>query len=706
MIDSDTYKKCGEKTEAQSKSLMDLLKQDVSVKSVHELLTMEIGLSTFTGSAKKKKSSPLRDALSQPLYATDDGVRHIVSAWRPPIEDLVNALDDAAALDRPKAEALEIIGKGPGAYNRLVEKGYLNRRTLNQVTTNAKTPLRKLNRLHLALALLKFNDVLSQEDCDEILDRFQKKGDEEIPRLNKEITAFVESEPDMPGVDPREVNPGDALRRSLPVTFIHQNLFLPLRRSKGVLEIVMADPFYVALTDSLSLLTGLPVLGFHAPEPAIIARVNEIFPAQDASATAAKAGKRPAAEAPPPEPSAAVGGAPREAAPEEMADSRSAVELVSSIIEGGVEHRATDVHLEPRDGALHVRYRIDGRLRKVLIVPPALVLSVVSRIKVLANLDVTERRRPQDGHFSLTIGEGAFDFRVSTLPTHLGEKVVIRILDASRVMHSLEDLGMLPDQCKRVGRWISRPHGMLLVTGPTGAGKTSTLYAALNSVNSETKNVVTIEDPVEYRLEGINQVQVEPHFDLNFASGLRSILRQDPDIIMVGEVRDPETARIAMRAALTGHMVFSTLHTNTAAGAIATLGQMGIEPYMVTTAVTGIVNQRLVRRLCGECKKRFTPTQALLHSLKIEEKSRKRMYRAEGCPRCLNTGYLGRVGVFELMAMGEEIIHAILERRSEPELTALARRSGFPSLLEIGVAKIHEGVTSPEEIMETIITDE
>jgi type II secretory ATPase GspE/PulE/Tfp pilus assembly ATPase PilB-like protein len=539
-------------------------------------------------------------------------------------------------------------------------------------------------------------------------------------------------EPDMPEAHVHQNPVASDLLSRFPETFIRQNVILPLRMVQQPiphLEVAISDPFYVELTDTLALLIGMPVVGYFAPGSDIIGRINDAYEGDGKTAAAqireetaqstepvpepkvevqiqpAPVAAKPKREIAPPASGAAKQAAPR-VVPERMADSYSAVEMVSSIIENGIEHGATDIHLEPQNKELRVRYRVDGRLRTITRVPAAQVLPVTSRIKVLAALDVTERRRPQDGHFSLRIGDGAFDFRISTLPTRDGEKTVIRVLDERRVLHSLESLGVPPKQGDIIRKWISRPHGLVLVTGPTGSGKTSTLYAALNTVNDEESNIVTIEDPVEYHLAGINQVQVDASFNLGFAEGLRSILRQDPDIIMVGEIRDPETARIAMRAALTGHLVFSTLHTNTAAGAIATLMNMGIEPYMLTSAISGIISQRLIRCLCPECKKSGQIKHEQLEQLRIETMKRKKVSHAVGCPACLGSGYKGRTGIYEIMPMTPELTAAILANKSESELVEIMRSSGFGSLLDAAVEKMVQGITSPEEILDSLALDE
>ncbi|MBN1868154.1 type II/IV secretion system protein [Candidatus Sumerlaeota bacterium] len=711
MIDSDTYASFVERQQEQSKSLMDVLKQDVSLRSsrdllgfsvrgLRDLMTMEIDL-TFSPKESKESKRPqvgmIHDALSQPVYLTDDDIKTMVSASKPSAEELTAILGQAGVSAPQSKKAAEGSGRG-NPIDRLIRSGLLTPRAVNRAVAGVTWPVKKMNRLQLALNLLRFNDVLSQSDCDEILKACEDKGEDRIPVLNDEIMAFIDSEPQIPEIDVAEIQPADTLRRAMPESFIRQNLVLPHRRNRGVLEIAVSDPFFLPLSDTLSLLMGTPVLAFAASAQRLISRINQLYgasPVAPAQPAMTRAGDTPAASA-----DVSVD------FPDQLIDSRSAVELVSTVVEGAIRHRATDIHLEPSAAGLRVRYRIDGRLRQIVEIPRALVLSIVSRIKVLANLDVTERRHPQDGHFSLAIANGAFDFRVSTLPTHQGEKTVIRVLDKSQVMHSLEDLGMLPVQCEEVRRWISRPHGLVLVTGPTGSGKTSTLYAALNTINAETKNIVTIEDPVEYRIEGINQVQVDANIELGFADGLRAILRQDPDVIMVGEVRDPETARIAMRAALTGHQVLSTLHTNTAVGAFATLGHMGIDSYTLVSAVSGVISQRLLRKLCPECRKAFTPGPEVLKSLRIEKAARKRMYRAKGCDECLNTGYRGRSGVFELLPMNDALAEGILSGKNEGDLVAVNRAKGFASMLSNVAARLQSGDTSPEEVLEVLLDEE
>jgi type II secretory ATPase GspE/PulE/Tfp pilus assembly ATPase PilB-like protein len=485
----------------------------------------------------------------------------------------------------------------------------------------------------------------------------------------------------------------------LPSQFIRKQLILPMSKKQNTLSIVTADPLNLALIDALSLLAGYEIYPIFAPQSEIIRKINILLPPAKEKEVEARAEPVPKA----PEPAAPP--THREIKVEEietLVDNRSTVQLVSSIIERAIATRSTDIHLEPQESATRVRFRIDGSLHNVMSIPLEMQLPVVSRIKVLANMNVTERRRPQDGHFFLRIDKNNYDFRVSTLPTHLGEKVVIRILSEATVLTGLSELGLEKDQQELIEQIIRKPYGMILVTGPTGSGKTSTLYSALNAVNDEKCNIVTIEDPVEYELKGINQVQVDYNIDLTFAAGLRSTLRQDPDIILVGEIRDQETAHIAIRAALTGHLVFSTLHTNTSAGAIPALIHMGVQHYMLSSALIAIVAQRLVKKICPKCKTSYVPPKGLLDDLGISDRSKKRMYRGGGCEHCLNTGYWGRTGIFEILVVDETIRRLIMDNASEEVLMQAAMANKMTTLAQSGIRKVYDGITTAEEVMETI----
>ncbi len=384
-----------------------------------------------------------------------------------------------------------------------------------------------------------------------------------------------------------------------------------------------------------------------------------------------------------------------------MAEKMGVIDLVSSIIEGAINSRATDVHLEPQTYGLRVRYRIDGMLYDVMTLPEKMEEEIIARVKVLSNMDVTERRHPQDGHCSIEIGEKTYDMRAATLPTVLGEKLVLRMLSADEVFLGLGELGLEPEQLRTVEAAVARPYGMILVTGPIAAGKTSTLYAALSEVDIFTRNVVTIEDPVEYRLPGINQVEIDHRVDRTFANMLRAVLRQDANVMMVGEIRDEDTAAVAVRAAMTGHVVFSTLHANDAVGALGALRHLGIPPYLVTSAVHTVAAQRLVRKVCPRCREPYTPDESLLRAAGLDPQAVRRMifYKAVGCKECYRTGYRGRTGIFEVLSMDDTIKNMVLTGSGHDEIVRVAREKGMMSLMQAGIKKVQEGAVTLEELL-------
>lgn len=367
-----------------------------------------------------------------------------------------------------------------------------------------------------------------------------------------------------------------------------------------------------------------------------------------------------------------------------------------------MRERATDVHLEPEEDRLRVRLRVDGFLREVTSAPAALQQAVVARIKVLAGLNLSERRLPQDGRFTATIDGREWDVRVATMPTLLGEKVALRLLSKEGGLLSLGALGLHPDVLERFKALLRLPHGMVLVTGPTGSGKSTTLAAALSFLNSEERNIVTVEDPIEHRIPGVNQTQVNPRAGLTFGIALRHLLRQDPDVVMVGEIRDPETADIAIKAALTGRLVLSTLHTNSAAGALVRLVDMGVEPYLVASAVTGVLAQRLVRLLCPDCRERYHPSPEEAALLQVEVDEEDMLFRAAGCRSCHGTGYRGRSGVFELLLLDDDIRRLVRARAEVGAIQQAAARAGMATLLEAGRLRVLEGETSLEELLRVV----
>ena len=381
----------------------------------------------------------------------------------------------------------------------------------------------------------------------------------------------------------------------------------------------------------------------------------------------------------------------------EIAEEAPVIKLVNMIIMQAVKDRASDIHVEPAEERLVIRFRIDGILHEMFSPPKHLEPAFMSRIKVLSKMDIAEKRKPQDGRFNMRAMDRDIDFRVSSFPTIYGENIVIRILDRGAILLGLDKIGFSQDIQKEFGKLIKHPHGIILVTGPTGSGKTTTLYSALSTIDSEEKNVITIEDPVEYHLGRIRQSQVNTKAGLTFASGLRSILRQDPDIIMVGEIRDKETAEISVQAALTGHLVFSTLHTNDAAGALSRLIDMGIEPFLISSSTIGILAQRLVRKICDKCKEEYSPSADILDGLGLGQKNT--FFKGEGCDACKNTGYRERIGIFELLIVNDEIRKLVVDKASSDIIKKIAIEAGMKTLRDDGLDKVLKGITTPEEVI-------
>lgn len=379
-------------------------------------------------------------------------------------------------------------------------------------------------------------------------------------------------------------------------------------------------------------------------------------------------------------------------------DDAPVIKLINGILQEAIKTRASDIHIEPYENRLAVRFRIDGALRDMLSLSARLSSTLVSRVKVMAQLDIAKKRVPQDGRFSLNLGERAVDVRVSTLPSQYGERVVMRILEKTSNLINLSDLGMDSGELSSFQNALKRPNGIILVTGPTGSGKTTTLYAALSGLNDGSRNILSVEDPVEYALDGIGQTQVNTQIGMSFAAGLRAILRQDPDVVMIGEIRDPETADIAVQASLTGHLVLSTVHTNSAVGAVTRLRDMGVEPFLLASTVTSIVAQRLVRRLCPDCKTPYTPTAREMSDLALTKAPKAPFYKAVGCESCRGIGYAGRIGLYEVVEMDDVLRAMIHDNASEADMSAHAFRK-TETLLQSGAALIIQGLTSAEDVL-------
>ncbi len=483
----------------------------------------------------------------------------------------------------------------------------------------------------------------------------------------------------------------------IPETFARRYQLIPIYRKDNQVTVAMVDPLNIFALDDLQRMTGLEALTVVSTEQDVVRAIDRYYGVTTSMEEVIREhGLRTASE--------------REEIPavglETAVEDTPVVRLVNMMIHQAVREGASDIHVEPDPDVLRVRYRVDGILREVMAPPKTLHPGVVSRIKIMSNLDIAEKRVPQDGRVPLKVGEKEIDLRVSTLPTIFGEKVVMRILDKSGILLGLEEMALAPEVLGRVRKYIRRPHGLILVTGPTGSGKTTTLYASLNEINSPEKNLVTIEDPVEYQIKGINQIPVNTAVGVTFASGLRSILRQDPDVVMVGEIRDAETATIAIQAALTGHLVFSTLHTNDAPGAVARLVDMGVEPFLVASSLMMVLAQRLVRKVCPRCRKPLDPDPDLLRELGITRTPEMTFVEGEGCQDCRGLGYSGRIGVYELLEVDETIRKLIVGRVSSGEIRSAALKSGFIPLREDGFRKASRGMTTLEEVLRVAREDE
>ena len=466
---------------------------------------------------------------------------------------------------------------------------------------------------------------------------------------------------------------------------------IPIGFEDGAVVVAMSDPSNVLVIDDIRAITGMRVLPKVASRSDIEDAIRNLGRYGDAVAELADL----AATDDEPEDLSKV-----EAAVEEA----PIVKLVNTLITRAVNERASDLHIEPGERDLRVRFRIDGVLHEVMSTPKAVSGAVVSRVKIMADLDIAERRVPQDGRVSLRVGGRAIDLRVATLPSIYGEKVVIRILDKDDGVLDLTDLGFLPDSLSRFEEAYTKPYGTILVTGPTGSGKTTTLYAVLHALNSPELNIITVEDPVEYRLAGVTQVQVNRKAGLGFATVLKSILRSDPDIVLVGEVRDGETAKIAIEAALTGHLVLTTLHTNDAASSVGRLVDMGVEPYLVSSSLDAVLAQRLARKLCDRCRKGRQATPEMLVGMGMEDAAEPvTVYDAVGCKACSDTGYRGRLSINEVMVVTEEIQRLAVERRPSDEIKRVAVSQGMKTLRADGMEKVARGLTTLEEVLRVVV---
>lgn len=546
--------------------------------------------------------------------------------------------------------------------------------------------------------------IINYSQLKEALDVQKQKGERlacllvELGIISEEgIASFYASELNLSRVMASQLqNIDPAVKDTLPDSLVRKNLILPLSRDGHILTVAMADPLNVMAIDEASTRSGCRIRTVVATDSEIKRAIDKHYGKVISLEDLVK--KLDVGEV--------------EVLKEEEAEQEdlakvmkigaepSIVNLVNYMIVEAIRSGASDIHIEPMEKILCLRYRIDGVLYEFPSPPKRFQAAIISRIKILSHLDIAEHRLPQDGRFKVKYEKRNIDLRVSIIPTAFGEKAVIRILDSSALCVELADLGFESQVLERYERYIHSPYGIILVTGPTGSGKSTTLYSTLRIINSREKNLLTIEDPIEYILPGVNQVQVRPDIGLDFSDGLRSFLRQDPDIIMVGEIRDRETAEVSINAALTGHLVFSTLHTNSAAGAVTRLINMGIEPFLISSTVIMIVAQRLARVICPRCKESYQVSAQTLKSIGINvNKPEVTLYRGKGCDQCHNIGYRGRIGIFEVMIMDDELRGHILSREPAHIIHQEAYNKGMMSLAMASWRKVSTGVTSLEEVL-------
>ncbi len=488
----------------------------------------------------------------------------------------------------------------------------------------------------------------------------------------------------------------------IPLLFLRDNIIIPIKRD-GKITVVTSNPMNFQSLDELTMLLGGDVQYAVAPESTIMEAINRYYPLEG--------GKQMMQELE--EEDKELGDVALEGVDDKdiltMADSDAPViKLVNQILYQAVKRGASDIHIEPFEKDMRVRFRIDGVMQTIMTIPKRVQGALVSRIKIMSNLDIAEKRIPQDGRISIKVADRQFDIRVSILPVAYGERVVMRLLDKTRSFRDLDKMGFSERDFKVVSWAIAEPNGILFVTGPTGSGKTTTLYSILAALNKPDTNIITVEDPVEYQLAGIGQVQVKEKTGMTFAAALRSILRQDPDVVMIGEIRDPETAQIAVQAALTGHIVLSTLHTNDAPASITRLVDMGVEPFLIASSVVMILAQRLVRTLCSKCKQKYDPPSELTERLGItpEEAKSISFYEPKGCDECDNSGYKGRMPIFEVMKMSDAIKKLTIERADTSQIMKQAVKDGMTLLVSDGIRRIKEGLTTIEEVLAVATTKE
>ncbi len=567
----------------------------------------------------------------------------------------------------------------------LLSKGLLNRRELTEALNEQRSQGGRLG---------------------EILVRLKMVSDEDVRCALAEHLAT-----ERVYLDDREINMNVA--RLVPEGIAKRFSLVAIGEKDDKVLVAMADPLDIIATDTITMKTGREIRPVLSSIREIHRAIEKIYHGSDLDEQRLRDIVEHAVNTEEEEAEQdalmenALGALEADISVEEAATRAPVIRFVDLLLRQAVKSRASDIHVEPQERAMTIRMRIDGVLRDMVPPPRKMQAAIATRIKILSRMDIAERRLPQDGRFKIKAPGRDIDVRVSVIPTIYGEKVVMRILDSAAVNHNLDQLGFDPELLAELKIMLSQPHGIIIVTGPTGSGKSTTLYSALNYLKDPRKNITTVEDPVEYRLEGINQIQVKPDIGLDFASSLRAILRQDPDIILIGEIRDKETIDIAIKASLTGHLVLSTFHTNDAPSAISRMVYMGVEPYLLASTVNLIIAQRLVRRICDQCKQPVVIAEEVLRRLKVEPEVARNsvFYHGRGCRACAGTGYSGRLPIFEFLVTDKEIREQMSARASEARIREMSRRKGYKGLLGSGVARMLEGLTTAEEVLGAAFTE-
>ncbi len=566
------------------------------------------------------------------------------------------------------------------------------------------------NRKRLRLGeLLLENNLITEEQLNIALEEQKAKGiklGEAIIGLGyvtqDAINDLLCQQLNIDFVDLRKIEIDDSIARMVGEKVVRKYMLLPFAlddRQANVIKVAMEDPMNIMAIDDIGIITGMTVQPYLSTHAYISTAIDKLYGKSQANAIAEQFMKEQG--------SGDDADNAEENKRQEDVDNSPVVKLVNNIIEGGVRQRASDIHIEPFEYNVRIRYRIDGVLREIISYDRALYAAIIARLKVISGMDISEKRKPQDGRITITVDRREYDIRVSNLPTVFGEKVVMRLASKEGFKRDKKDLGLSPTDLVKFDNILRNPHGIILVTGPTGSGKSTTLYTALSELASDEVNIITVEDPVEANVDNVNQVQVNVKANLTFASALRSILRQDPDIIMIGEIRDGETAEIAVKASITGHLVVSTLHTNSTAASISRLIDMGIEPYLLGDSLVGIIAQRLVRRLCPECKEPYEADEEEKRVLKVPQNEPLKLYKACGCEACGNTGYYGRIGVYEIMPISRKIKNLIASGANADEITAQAVTEGMNTLRMSASNYVKQGLTSFSEMMKiTYETDD